>query len=88
MKKLFMEMHFSNPCLLSLLLINVDREILWKSQRTVMNGFKCLVSVSNNENPLKIIFEMCKSRLHNGNFTQKHRRISARVIVEYSAKEK
>lgn len=50
MKKLFMETHFSNPCLLSLLLINVDWEILWKSQSTVMNGFACLVSVSNNEN--------------------------------------
>lgn len=50
MNKFFMEMQFSNPCLLSLPLINVDWEILWKSQSTVMNGFIYLVSVSNNEN--------------------------------------
>lgn len=50
MNKFFMEMQFSNPCLLSLPLINVDWEILQKSQSTVMNGFIYLVSVSNNEN--------------------------------------
>lgn len=43
MKKLLVEMHFSNPLLsLSWLMINLEEEMFWKSQSVLMNGFECM----------------------------------------------
>jgi len=50
MKRLLVEMHFSSPLSLSWLLINLDGEMLWKSQSMLMNGFACLISVPTNKN--------------------------------------
>lgn len=57
-------MFFSNAFSLSWLLINIDREMLGKSQNVVMNGIACLVSVCNNKSlhlkfPLKCLKADC-----------------------------
>lgn len=42
-------MYFSNPLSLSWLLINLARDMLWKRQTVLMNGFACLISIPINK---------------------------------------